>query len=70
MNYGAIDCHANNWVIVITDDSHRVHAARRLPNDLPPVLEFLAPYKIDLAGLTVESTYSTYYWFATMDGKS
>ena len=43
MKYSAIDLHSNNNVLVVTDESDRVLAEKRLPNELSRVLELLAP---------------------------
>jgi len=36
---------------------------KRLPNDLPTILGQLAPYRTEIKGLVVESTYN-WYWLA------
>jgi transposase len=61
MNYSGIDLHSNNSVVVVTDEKDRVVAERRLPNDLKKLLEFLAPWRDELAGVVVESTYNGYW---------
>ena len=43
--YGGIDLHASNSVIALLDEQDRVKYQRRLPNDLPKILEELAPYR-------------------------
>jgi transposase len=65
MNYSAIDLHSNNCVITVTDEADRVLAERRLPNELRRILDYLAPYKADLSGVAVESTYN---WYWLVDG--
>jgi hypothetical protein len=57
MKYSGIDLHSNNSVVTVTDDADRVVAEKRLPNDLPKILAFLAPWKAELAGIVVESTF-------------
>ena len=57
MKYSGIDLHSNKSVVTVTDDSDRVVAEKRLPNDLPKILAFLAPWKAELAGVVVESTF-------------
>jgi hypothetical protein len=57
MNYSGIDLHSNNSVVSVIDETDRVVAERRLPNDLAKVLAFLAPWQAELAGVVVESTY-------------
>jgi transposase len=63
--YGAIDLHSNNNVLVISDEQDQVVFNRRLPNDLPTVLRVVEPYRADLQGLAVESTFN---WYWLVDG--
>jgi transposase len=63
--YGGIDLHANNSVVVLMNEQHEVIYQKRLPNDLPTILEQLAPYHADIEGLVVESTYN---WYWLVDG--
>jgi predicted NBD/HSP70 family sugar kinase len=37
--YGGIDLHANNSVIVLLNEQDEVIYRKRLPNDLPTILE-------------------------------
>ena len=63
--YGGIDLHANNSVVVILDEQdHKVYQ-KRLHNDLVEILAQLVPYKPELQGLVVESTYN---WYWLVDG--
>jgi hypothetical protein len=57
MNYSGIDLHSNNSVVSVIDETDRVVAERRLPNDLAKILALLAPWRPELAGVVVESTY-------------
>ncbi|OXC79814.1 hypothetical protein BSU04_04975 [Caballeronia sordidicola] len=52
-----IDLHSNNSVVSVIDETDRVVAEKRLPNDLAKILAFLAPWRAELAGVVVESTY-------------
>ena len=61
MKYTGIDLHSNNSVISVINETDKVVAENRLPNDLARILEFLEPHKADMAGLVVESTYN-WYW--------
>jgi hypothetical protein len=61
--YGGIDLHANNSVIVLLNEQDKVIYRKRLSNDLPTILEQLAPYHTEIQGLVVESTYN-WYWLA------
>jgi transposase len=65
MNYSGIDLHSNNSVVVVTDEGDRVVAERRLPNDLGKILGFLEPWRGELTGVVVESTYN---WYWLVDG--
>jgi hypothetical protein len=57
MKFCGIDLHSNNSVIVVSDAEDRSVLQRRLPNDLEPIFAALAPYRGDLEGVVVESTY-------------
>ncbi len=63
--YGGIDLHANNSVIVVLDEEDQIVYRKRLPNDLEPILLQLAPYRAQLQGLVVESTFN---WYWLVDG--
>lgn len=65
MNYSGIDLHSNNSVVSVIDETDRVVAEKRLPNDLAKVLAFLAPWQVELAGVVVESTFN---WYWLVDG--
>ncbi|MCO4883421.1 hypothetical protein VOI32_35480 [Paraburkholderia caribensis] len=57
MKYCGIDLHSNNSVVSVIDDADRVLAERRLPNDLTNILVFLSPWRDELSGVVVESTF-------------
>lgn len=63
--YAGIDLHSNNCTVVVQDDKERVVGRQRLANDLEAVCEWLDPYRKDLAGVVVESTYN---WYWLVDG--
>lgn len=63
--YSGIDLHSNNSVVVVTDETDRVVCRRRVPNELAKVLEALEPYRAELVGVAVESTYN---WYWLVDG--
>src|SRR5260370_10619493 len=65
MKYCGIDLHSNNSVIVVIDDEDRVVAQKRLPNELARIVEFVAPWRDELAGVVIESTYN---WYWLVDG--
>ena len=59
--YGGIDLHSNNSVFSIKDEAGVVIARRKLYNDLTQIFLFLEPFKKQLTGLVVESTFN-WYW--------
>jgi len=63
--YAAIDLHSTNGVLAVIDECDAVLRRRRLPNDLATVLRELEPYRGELAGIAVESTYN---WYWLVDG--
>jgi len=65
MNYCGIDLHSNNSVVTVIDETDRVVAEKRLPNDLTKILAFLGPWQTELAGVVVESTFN---WYWLVDG--
>ena len=65
MKYSGIDLHSNNSVVTIIDESDRIVAQKRLPNDLSKILTFLEPHRDELSGIAVESTFN---WYWLVDG--
>ena len=65
MKYSGIDLHGNNSVVTVTDEQDRVVAEKRLPNELAKIVQFLSPWRDELAGVVVESTYN---WYWLVDG--
>lgn len=63
--YSGIDLHSTNSVIVVIDEADRVRYQRRLPNELTTIVAALEPYRGELAGVVVESTYN---WYWLVDG--
>jgi transposase len=63
--YGGIDLHANNSVVVVLDEEDQVLYRKRLPNELEKILHGLTPFRAQLQGLVVESTYN---WYWLVDG--
>ena len=57
MKYCGIDLHSSNSVVVISDEEDRMVYQRRLPNDLVQIVGVLTPYREELAGVVVESTF-------------
>lgn len=65
MKYSGIDLHSTNSVVVVSDETDRIVCKRRVPNEIGAVLATLAPYREELAGVVVESTYN---WYWLVDG--
>lgn len=65
MKYSGIDLHSNNSVVAVTDEGDRISVCKRVPNELEKVIELLEPYRGELAGVVVESTYN---WYWLVDG--
>ena len=63
--YGGIDLHSNNSVIGLLNEEDQMIYQRRLGNDLPTILGVLEPYRAQIQGLAVESTYN---WYWLVDG--
>ena len=63
--YCGIDLHSNNHVVVVIDEADRRVYERRLGNDLALTLGALEPYRKELAGVAVESTFN---WYWLVDG--
>ena len=63
--YSGIDLHSTNSVVVVSDETDRVLYQRRLPNELAGIAAALEPYRSELAGVVVESTYN---WYWLVDG--
>ena len=63
--YSAIDLHSNNHVLTIINQKDEKMLERRLPNKLEATLEALAPFKKEIQGIAVESTYN---WYWLVDG--
>lgn len=63
--YAAIDLHSNNSVLTVINEAGQVRHERRYPNELPIILEALQPYREELVGIVVESTYN---WYWLVDG--
>jgi len=63
--YAGIDLHSNNNVIVVVNEKDEVVKRGRLTNTMRSVLAFLEPYRAELVGVVVESTYN---WYWLVDG--
>ena len=63
--YAGCDLHGNNNVIGIVDGEGKRVFKKRISNELPLVRETLKPFKEELVGIAVESTYN---WYWMVDG--
>lgn len=63
--YIAADLHSNSHFLTIIDEQDRRTLEKRLPNDLAVTLRTLEPYRADLVGVAVESTFN---WYWLVDG--
>lgn len=59
--YAACDLHSNNTVLAVIDGAGTQCYRHRLPNNLPQIDAALAPFRSELAGVAVESTYNAYW---------
>jgi transposase len=63
--YAGIDLHSsNNYIGIINEHDQRLYG-KRIPNELNRVLMVLEPFKKELSGVVVESTYN---WYWLVDG--
>jgi transposase len=60
-----IDLHSNNSVVTVIDENDRVVAEKRLPNELTKIVALLMPWREEMAGVVVESTFN---WYWLVDG--
>lgn len=63
--YTAFDLHSNNSYLGIIDENGKRVFKRKLANDPDSILDTLKPYKEDIAGIAVESTYN-WYWLVDL----
>ena len=63
--YLGIDLHSSNNYLGIIDETGKRVFKRKLPNDPEMILAALAPYKNDIVGIVVESTYN-WYWLVDL----
>ena len=63
--YTAFDLHANNSYVAVIDGTGNKVAKKRLPNNPVVILEYLRPYKEQITGIVVESTYN-WYWLVDL----
>jgi transposase len=63
--YAAFDLHSNNSYLGIVDENGKRTFKRRLRNEPEMIKETLRPFKRDIVGITVESTYN-WYWLVDL----
>ena len=63
--YSGLDLHSTNTYIGILDTDFKRVFKKRVPNNLDLILETLEPFKNQIKGLVVESTYN---WYWLVDG--
>jgi len=63
--YCGIDLHSSNSCVAVLDEEHAPRLERRLGNDLGKILECLEPFRAELVGVAVESTFN---WYWLVDG--
>lgn len=63
--YCGIDLHSNNSVVAVLDENDTMIYEKRLDNDLSDILKALKPYRTEMFGCVVESTYN---WYWLVDG--
>jgi transposase len=63
--YTAFDLHSNNSYLGIIDENGKRVFKRKLPNDPAIIIESLEPFKADIIGIAVESTYN-WYWLVDL----
>jgi transposase len=66
--YAGCDLHGNNNLVGVVDEQGKRIFKKRLPNEPQLILNVLRPYKEEVVGIAVESTYN-WYWLvdALMD---
>ena len=64
-SYAGIDLHARNNYLGIIDNKDRRLFGKRLSNSMGVIKDALEPFRRDLVGVVVESTYN---WYWIVDG--
>jgi len=63
--YTGIDLHSSNSYVGIVDAVGKRALKKKLPNDSGVILDTLMPFKNDIVGIVVESTYN-WYWLVDL----
>ncbi len=63
--YSAFDLHSNNCYLGVVDQAGKRISKKKLPNEPEAILSALSPYRDDMTGVVVESTYN-WYWLVDL----
>ena len=63
--YAGLDLHSTNTYVAMIDEENKVLYKQRHRNELPSILSALDPFKKDIKGVVVESTFN---WYWLVDG--
>lgn len=63
--YSGIDLHSSNSYLAIVDETGKRIFKEKAPNDIRAIVRAFEPFRNDLAGIVVESTYN---WYWLIDG--
>jgi transposase len=63
--YTGLDLHSSNSYLGIIDETGKRVYKQKLPNERERILAALNPYKNNIAGIVVESTYN-WYWLVDL----
>ena len=63
--YAGMDLHSTNTYVAMIDGENKVLYKQRHRNELPAILSALDPFKKDIEGVVVESTFN---WYWLVDG--
>ena len=63
--YCGIDLHSTNCWITIIDEDRKLIRESKFGNDSAAIFGFLEPYRVELEGIAVESTFN---WYWLVDG--
>jgi transposase len=63
--YSGLDLHSTNTYSAIMDETGKRIIDRRMPNQPKMILDFMEPYRANLQGIVVESTYN-WYWLVDL----
>lgn len=64
--YTGFDLHSSNTYLGIKDESGKRLFKKKLPNDSKVILDTLKPFKNDIVGIAIESTYNWYWLVDTL----